>query len=746
MNHGWCRGPQEVLVVLFLLLATRCALAGWTAPSPGQTARLNSMPDVVETIERLTQELLDRHDPHRDWEPARPISGEIQQAHGRTALVLLSLLEVGRSMQEPTLHAALNRLLQSDCDGVYALSLRIMLTARLPERYHPFLRRDVAALLAGFSATVNGWGYRTDPNTTRFDNSTTQFAALALRDAARAGVALPAELWGRLRNRFLATQHRDGSWDYAGEGRPRASMTAAAIATLAIIREALHRDAYDKGGNRLVSNLESAIEAGMTWLDAHFDPSQNVGHTRHLPYYLFAVERAAHATGRVYLKEYSWFHAGAEVVTKRGIRPSTPDLALTLLFLKRGLIPNAIAEIEGDPALHRPLATGELTHRIANKLESKLGWIRIRNPETWHTKTEQLPALILVDLSAHKSLFTATSHPTFQLLLKGIHAGSTVVVSVPRGRGHTRQVADAFAQALPGTTVRAVEKEAPMCTTPWPVRTPPSGSFALHNGVRSVAVVIAGDPIRALQRGGRHADRFSDFLANIWLRAHGGIPPNPSTAPQSSPSNLSTTGTIAHLCPPLRHIPEPHALPTFSMRMERQTGMHVRAVQGILGTTQAQEAWSLAIVSGVEGWKPNDHEWNAIVELLQANIPVIVETTGGQGTFATEFASSCAKERNRPPVNLNALTDIFPGIRDHSKTISFQEVGWTPAALRRFGPGTHAHRLEHIPTETPAPLLIARFDLTHALLNRPAIDVFGWQTPWADALLKHLISEAHHES
>ena len=378
----------RVGVSLLLPLATMLGPEGWFVP-PAPRDESFTKPvsftrpvDVRAVIEVLAAELVARRHPKRDWEPEHPVPGEIQQAGGRTALALLALLEVGYSLQETGLAEALERVAHSSHDGTYTLALRIMLFARLPDRWKPALERDVAALLGGFSMVSNGWGYRPDPDGRRFDNSTTQFAALALRDAARSGIGVPDELWLRLEHRFLESQLADGSWDYAGNGRPRASMTAAGIATLAIVRDRVHRGEYDRGPSARVMRLEKSIAGGLAWLDDRFDPKRNHGHQGHLPYYLFALERAGQATGIQRFKGLDWLQEGTRELVQKACRassdgalkvrsgttPRTPDLALTLLFLHRGLITNVVGELDSGSGDRRPLAVAVMTDRLAGRI------------------------------------------------------------------------------------------------------------------------------------------------------------------------------------------------------------------------------------------------------------------------------------------------------------------------------------------------------------------------------------------
>jgi hypothetical protein len=198
--------------------------------------------------------------------------------------------------------------------------------------------------------------------------------------------------------------------------------------------------------------------------------------------------------------------------------------------------------------------------------------------------------------------------------------------------------------------------------------------------------------------------------------------------------------TIAHLSPKGRALPEPHALPACIER-RRASGMPIfNATSGVLGEVTADETWALVIISGAEAWNPTEDDWSAIDALLDEGIPLLIETTGGTGNFSTQFAEAATIHFGRP---LEEINDFDATLGDGgADALGFESVGWTPAALKRLGPGMHPHRLERIPIDRKGMLVVARFDITHALLNRPFSGIYGWQTLWADALLERFLARS----
>src|SRR6185436_4565302 len=74
------------------------------------------------------------------------------------------------------------------------------------------------------------------------DLSNTQFAALGLRAAAKAGVVVPVDVWEGLARAVLQHQCKDGGFSYTlGDGHATDTMTAAGVGVLAICEIELAR-------------------------------------------------------------------------------------------------------------------------------------------------------------------------------------------------------------------------------------------------------------------------------------------------------------------------------------------------------------------------------------------------------------------------------------------------------------------------------------------------------------------------
>ena len=745
-----CRAqrPPIARLLLLLLIPLVCGTFGT------KTAHADDLGKLTEAIEALSNELMARHDPVLAWQPAGIGNKVNATTVGTSTLALLALVESGRSVQEPELKPTFEKVLATEISATYALSLRIMLLSRLPKKYEPNLKRDVEYLLSGFSPHTNGWGYVQNPADKHYDNSTTQFAALALRDAVDAGIKVPKNLWRALELRFMSSQTEDGGWDYGKGQTPKSSMTAAAVATLAIVRRLLYRDEYDKGRNDKVTRLDDSIDRGLAWLDINFHPNRNEGRLppyEYYAYYLVCIERAAHATGRARFGDHEWFaecvdsavnrfctrDAQGKLQAKGPEKVPTHKVALTLFFLHRGIMVNAIANFGGDEKLARPLATKELTTRIAKRLEARLNWIDLKHTAENPLGMHSMPRVLFVDLHANPTLFDDPDGLRLAQLRLWLQRGSTALVCVPGGARLVENAANALAEAIPGTNVVRIERTDSLMSEPWPVRSAPP-AYELTNGVRALAVFVGADPARSLQRGGRDADRYAALFANAWLRANGGEAPTPRARRTLGPLVTPLEAGIEHLAPFGRALPEPYGLTAMLERREFDGRPSFNDRRGVLGEWEVDEHCALAIISGVDTWTPTEDEWTAIENMLAAGIPVLVETSGGLGDFAKSFASAAEKRTGKPIEPIGNLDTIL-GESLRERDLKFQTVGWTSEALQHLGPGRHPHRLEQVEINSNAPLLIARFDITHALLGQPALGTFGWQTPWSDALIDRFL-------
>ena len=353
---------------------------------------------VQRAIGAMVQELYARKDPVRFWEPAKLPTGESKQRGGYSALVVLALLSAGETFQDPRLRDAVSYLEKVGMDGTYAVSMRANVWALLPPKFNELLADDTKWLVDGFSEGVGGWTYRQNPNTTRRDNSITQFGALAFWEAAKRGLGVDTRYWRMIEDRFLDMQLADGGWNYTGDGQSTGSMTAAGLATLFITQDLLHSQEYVAINPNRQTPSQVAIADALKWMDEHFAPDENPNRLMYYYYYLYAVERAGLASGYKFFGGHDWYRqATAELLRLlctwdpttremtvnrrianegRAAQVRASQLAFALLFLSRGRVPVAINKLQDASAAwnNRPRDVANLTAWLQATTEGGLNW------------------------------------------------------------------------------------------------------------------------------------------------------------------------------------------------------------------------------------------------------------------------------------------------------------------------------------------------------------------------------------
>ncbi len=185
------------------------------------------------------------------------------------------------------------------------------------------------------------------------DISNTQFAVLALKACADAGIEIPKETWSGALAFVQQTQNPDGGWGYCFGGEvdrsSYASMTCAGVTTMAICRYAL--------GHKEVAK-DTPVKVATAWLGKTFRPDRNANvengqitdPERWLYYYLYSIERAGMILGTETLGKEKWYPAGAKFLLSKqkedgswwtGAKApavemdTTADTCFAILFLTR---------------------------------------------------------------------------------------------------------------------------------------------------------------------------------------------------------------------------------------------------------------------------------------------------------------------------------------------------------------------------------------------------------------------------
>ena len=259
----------------------------------------------------------------------------------------------GESTDQPPVQAALAALDRAQPQTVYARALRTMVYARLPSpQYAARLAAEVAWLVQQQGAN-GGWGYGpTHPitlqNRTWTDNSNSQLALVALRDASEAGAAVPQVVWQKARFYWRRGQNADGGWGYDPPGlspgtvriRPNSygAMSAAGAASLFILADksaeaqvppASRPLATEPATRTAASPEQSDLEKAGKWLADNYSVQKMpkwVWGESWLYYYHYCLARTADTGGWRTIGEHDWYAEMAGTLLARQLKDgSWPD-------------------------------------------------------------------------------------------------------------------------------------------------------------------------------------------------------------------------------------------------------------------------------------------------------------------------------------------------------------------------------------------------------------------------------------
>jgi len=287
---------------------------------------------------------------------------DVLERQGQIALSLYTLLQSGVARDDAVVRELLHVLSKKRTEQTYdtaCLALALYTHDRIDHR--PWLD-ELAAQLIATQEREGDWSY---PGSL-VDLSNTQYAALGLWAASRAGVEIDHGVWTRMANAVLRYQTDDGGFGYTAGGKAGAtgSMTAAGVGTLAICESRLRL------ANALDADLQKRVGAarkrGLDWLANRFSVETNPGSGGWHYYYLYGLERVGAVSGAPFFGPHDWYAQGSrwllEEQDEKGSWNKGTDLSETcfaLLFLRRatsteprrrGPVSGERPKIEGEPA------------------------------------------------------------------------------------------------------------------------------------------------------------------------------------------------------------------------------------------------------------------------------------------------------------------------------------------------------------------------------------------------------------
>lgn len=478
------------------LLAVWLACLAFAMPTAENAVAEVTANDVENGISKACGYLRRVQRPNGGW------AGHEHYGGGMTALATLALINSQLPENDRAVEKAMSHLRTVRPTKTYEVSLMVMAFCyHRPAQDMARIRELVEWLRAHQAGSDGGWDYP-DNSFENSDPSNSQFAALALWEAQRVGVDVPAanlmgivEYWNRLQidveNGLNPANRSSGGWRYRGNTPATGSMTCAGIASLLMAEEAAKVSDAQVVDGRLVCCRDDkrqvrTAEMGMHALSEIFSISTNPGEGSWWLYYLYALERVGRLTGQRLIAGHDWYREGCELILQRqnrqqgliidkggvivgnfnggAMQDTILSTSLALLFLSKGKreivmarvqLPEDGADIDGRFTFRRHThAVNHLCGHVETAWKRDLAW-----------QSLDLSRSQLRDLLETPVLFFSGSEPvrmndqTKQLLYDYVQQGGTIFVEARNGNGcDATQFEETFIRDLEDTFEQPFKK------------------------------------------------------------------------------------------------------------------------------------------------------------------------------------------------------------------------------------------------------------------------------------------------
>ena len=684
----------------------------------------------------------------RSFSDAGPCSEEYPPENvrfgGKTALAVTALLQSGlEPRDDPRLARAVDWLAGAELAGVYAMSFRIEAMALLN---NPSARKrmqtDVDWLLHAIGPD-GAYSYAPNPPAGQYDNSNTHLATMALWSASRAGAQVPAETWNRLRRHWLGQQADDGGWGYRvlqrgtlRVAKSYGSMTAAGVASLAACHDQLGRSDPAARGEELLLTRQAA---GLDWLGQHFQADYNPRKgPEHYYYWLFALQRAARATGRKYIDGHDWFRAFYRSLDATQIENGSwgtgdriEPTALALLCLARGRVPTWLAKLQyPGPWNTYPADAANLSTRLGETFERDLGWFVAELTPRLAT-LEDGRVLYLTGKGA-----VNFSDEQIDILRRFVLRGGTIFsLSVDNDAAFTMTMHRTCQRLFPMYRMARVPANAPLRTVQFKDPARP-GLRVVSNNIRPLLIHCPQDIAIDLQKGrGKAFDRAAGLLGNVYLYLTDRGSPDPRgeahwpvTVP---PRKLGPPVRLARLRHDGNWNPEPMYVQRLAFVLADAAGLALEARDVSADQLDAWQ-WPLLHITGTEPWKPSRDLDEALREYIRSGGTVLADAAGGSTAFAESFRTW-----------LDSLGRVVLLPRDDNALASgpfrLDRVSYRPSlAARLEGNRRRELQLQAVYKDGRVGVIFSPFDITAGQIGYPLLGLDGYSPETARQILANI--------
>ncbi|MEM6505949.1 MAG: DUF4159 domain-containing protein [Planctomycetota bacterium] len=480
------------LVVVLLLL-------GLSAASDAAAEQQLTEERVDEAINKLIEQLYESQHEDGGWYGAYhsgPDEPQSKNNWGPSSMALLALLTAGESPEKPAILNGLKRVTQEEITGLYPLSMRTQMLAKVrdDQAMMRFLKTDTLTLhnskhrLSRFDYAV---GMNIRPSM-RIDNSTTQYGVIGVWSADQRGLKAPKDFWEDVVMNFLELQGADGGWAYSGARNTTQSMTLAGLTCLYLAQQ--HTARKDAKAD---AQIEAAIEKGLNYLDHNLSVNARVHGG--VSYQWMGYTRVGQLSGRW---EFGGQDVYREIATQianeeKQLGNSIHTMAFNLMVLIESHRPIWInkLKIDGTNWNNRPNDIYFLNQYIGQYNEAKLNW-RVVDIESNSRDWSNAPILWLSSDGAIEWTERQAAN-----IKRYLELGGTLIANPERQGGHAQFVASIKAlgkKMYPGLAFEEMGEDHPLATRAERGRAP-RGVQVLNGGGRALIVVPRLDWGRALQ-------------------------------------------------------------------------------------------------------------------------------------------------------------------------------------------------------------------------------------------------------
>ncbi len=352
------------IMLRLLLLLLICAATSLRVQAQDDPTDIELRDRIKQAMTRGCDYLRRNQNSNGSW--ATPSSQFKQYTVGMTSLAVMAQINCDVPVNSPHVQMGLNYLRSqagraTELDhSVYQISLLIMALVAAEQFDEDLPRIRILARELELSMVQNGqnaglWGYRVGQRGGSPDRSNGQYAVLALREAAYAGVEVSQDTWRTVHNHWVQLQSNDGGWAYkAGENNSIGSMTVAGLSTIGITSRMLMDDSDVDADGRpnccQPAPTNNAMQRGRDWMAQRFSVLRNPNTSGWLYYYLYGLERAGRLSNVRFFGKFDWYREGARffisaqqasghwlALAGSNEQDAILNTSMALLFLSKGL-------------------------------------------------------------------------------------------------------------------------------------------------------------------------------------------------------------------------------------------------------------------------------------------------------------------------------------------------------------------------------------------------------------------------